>query len=101
MSANQIPKLPQAKPQGEVAQTCLSAGSRDFPVPWFRSGTGDWKPNVGLRVARTCRLESLRYLRSTIRLRNSDSTIEYTKRSDCASQTLVCALVVYFLFYTK
>jgi len=38
-----------------VAQTFRSAGSRDFPVPSSRSGTGDWK------VARTRRLESLRY----------------------------------------
>jgi REP element-mobilizing transposase RayT len=37
-----------------VAQAFLSAGSRDFPVPC--SGTGDWK------VARTRRLESLRYI---------------------------------------
>jgi len=41
--------------QAAVAQTFLSAGSRDFPVPYSRSGTGDWK------VARTRRLESLRH----------------------------------------
>jgi len=55
--------------QAAVAQTFLSAGSRDFPVPCFRAGTGDWKPNVGLRVARTRRLESLRYGRNVMRLR--------------------------------
>jgi hypothetical protein len=45
-----------------VAQTFQSAGSRDFLVPCSEDlGTGDWKPNVGLRVARTHRLESLRY----------------------------------------
>src|SRR5437016_3560375 len=40
-----------------VAQTFLSAGSRNFPVPCFAQllGTGDWK------VPRTRRLESLRY----------------------------------------
>jgi hypothetical protein len=60
-------EVAQAKlAQTNVAQTFLSAGSRDFPVPC--SGTGDWKPNVGLRVARTRRLESLRYLRNAIQL---------------------------------
>src|SRR5262249_22274312 len=38
-----------------VAQAFQPAGSRDFPVP-FWIGTGDWK------VARTRRLESLRYM---------------------------------------
>jgi len=57
------PKLLVAPPMpGDVAQTFLSAGPRDFPVPCFRSGTGDWK------VARTRRLESLRYCRIVIRL---------------------------------
>ncbi len=51
--------------QAAVAQTFLSAGSRDFPVPCSRSRTGDRK------VASTRRLESLRYGRSVIRLRNS------------------------------
>ena len=39
-----------------VAQAFQPAGSRDFPVPCFRSGTGDWK------VARTRRQECLRYV---------------------------------------
>jgi len=40
-----------------VAQTFLSAGSRDILVPCFwRQATGDWK------VPRTRRLESLRYI---------------------------------------
>ena len=43
----------------------LSAGSQDFPVPCFGAGTGDWK------VARTRRLDSLRYGRNVIRLRFS------------------------------
>jgi len=61
-----IPNCPRGKPaQGDVAQTFLSGGSRDFPVPCFLSGTGDWK------VATTRRLESLRYQRITSRLRNS------------------------------
>ena len=59
-------KSPVAQPmQSDVAQTFLSAGSRDFPVPCFHSGTGDWK------VARTRRLESLRYRRNLIRLQFS------------------------------
>src|SRR5208282_5010474 len=45
-----------------VAQAFQPAGSRDFPVPFFWSGTGDWKPNVGLRVTRTRRQECLRYV---------------------------------------
>ena len=53
--------------QGAVAQTFRSAGSRDFPVPCCRSGTGDWK------VARTRRLEGLRHGRNVLRFRSSGS----------------------------
>src|SRR5580693_5794700 len=39
-----------------------ACGFTGLSSPVFRNlGTGDWKPNVGLRVARTRRLESLRY----------------------------------------
>jgi len=53
--------------QRGVARTFLSAGSRDFPVPCFHAGTGDWK------VARTRRLESLRYRGGVIQFRISGS----------------------------
>jgi len=55
--------------QRGVAQTFLSAGSRDFPVPCFHAGIGDWK------VARTRRLESLRYRGEWTRM-DTDKTLE-------------------------
>jgi hypothetical protein len=57
-----------------VAQTFLSAGSRDIPVPCFQSArTGDWK------VARTRRLESLRHFYgfALISARMSDDTPKF------------------------
>ena len=64
-TATQNPSLPVARRrQIDGAQTFLSAGVRErqaelrLPVPRFRSGTGDSK------IARTRRLESLRYRRT-------------------------------------
>ena len=54
-----FPAISAPKPESNcvesVAQAFQPAGSRDFPVPCFNAGTGDWK------VARTRRQECLRY----------------------------------------
>ena len=86
------PKLPVANPmQGVLAQTFESAGSRDFPVPCFRVGTGDRK------VARTRRLESLRYGRSLIRLRFSSLIrLRFIRLPPCASRPICVHLRLRF-----